>query len=349
MINKKIISFTKRNCVAAALIMLLSLSWSDTSAQDPVFSQFYASPLTLNPALAGNGDAAWRIVGLNRSQWLSSQVDPLVTNSLSVDGKLFRQKNNEANYIGGGMFFLQDRGMGGAYKSTSFNAILSSHVSLDADDQNGLSVGIGGSYSNTYIDFTQLTFPMQLSSSGFNRSLPTTEPFLSNIKPYYSMSGGIDYTYTTETASFDIGLAGYRFMKTNRSALNDPNQVDPARYNIHANYQSYLSDKFVFNANAMYVIESNINTYVVGMNIGTLIKPADDERQVVLNTGLWYRKSEAIVPYLGLVYGNITGGLSYDIPYGTASGSGGSLNTFEFSISIHSPNKRPNPIPCPWK
>ena len=31
--------------------------------QDPVFSQFYSSPLNVNPALAGNGSADWRLVG----------------------------------------------------------------------------------------------------------------------------------------------------------------------------------------------------------------------------------------------------------------------------------------------
>lgn len=82
-------------------------------------------------------------------------------------------------------------------------------------------MGISGTYSNTYIDFASLSFPSQLSSSGFNRSLPTAEPHLSNINP-------------------NIG-----------SILTDPSEEGPA----------------------------------------------------VLNTGLWYRKKEAIIPYLGLTYG----------------------------------------------
>jgi type IX secretion system PorP/SprF family membrane protein len=336
--------------VTGVLLMLIAvLLCGKLSAQDPVFSQFYASPLSMNPALAGNGDADWRLVGIHRAQWISSGVDPLNTTSLSLDGKLFRQKDNEVNYIGGGVFFLQDRGMNGAYKNTSFNAILSSHISLDADDVNGLSVGIGGTYSNTYIDFAALSFPSQLSSSGFNRSLPTAEPYLSNIKPYYSLSGGIDYTYSTETMGFDIGIAGYRFMKTHRSALNDKDQLDPPRYNIHANYQTYLSDKMVFNANGMYVIQSNQNTYMLGMNIGSILTDPSEESPTVLNTGLWYRKNEAIIPYLGLTYGNITGGITYDIPSGSSGSSLSTLKTFELSLILRSPQKKARPIPCPWK
>ncbi len=317
-------------------------------AQDPIFSQFYSSPLSVSPALAGNGDADWRVVGLHRNQWIASGIDPLTTSSVSFDGKLFRQRDNEKNYIGGGILFLQDKGLGGAYKSNSFTGILSSHVSLDGEDMHGLSLGLGGTYSNTMIDFNQLDFASQLSSSGFNRTLPTSEPYLSQIKPYFAMSAGIAYTYSSETSGFDIGLSGYRFFKTQRSALSDPNQLDPARYNIHANYQSYLSEKFVFNAAALYVMESNITSYTVGVNIGTILTQGDQVQPSVLNTGLWYRKSEAVVPYLGLMIGNITGGLSYDINTGSSS-SLGSLKTFELSLIFRSPQKKANPIPCPWK
>ncbi len=196
------------------LCLLLCIACGKLRAQDPIFSQFYASPLTVNPALAGNGDADWRVVGLHRSQWISSGIDPLTSSSVSFDGKIFKNRQNEKNYIGGGIVFLQDKGLGGAYKSNSFSGIVSSHVSLDEDDMHGLSIGLGGTYSNTIINFDQLDFASQLSSSGFNRTLPTSEPYLSQIKPYFAMSAGIDYTYTTETAGFDIGISGYRFFKT---------------------------------------------------------------------------------------------------------------------------------------
>lgn len=319
-------------------------------AQDPVFSQFYASPLSINPALAGNGDADWRIMGLRRSQWIASGVDPLNTTSLSFDGKLFRQKNSDENYIGGGLLFLQDKGLGGAYKSTSLNLAFSSHVSLDDEDRHGLSVGLGGSYSNTNIDFSQLSFGQQISSTGFNRALPTSEPYLSSIKPYYSAFAGINYSYRTETGNFDIGFAGYRFISTSRSALQDPNQFDPPRYNIHGDYQTFLSDRLVFNANALYVFESNINSYSLGMNFGNIIGgTSDDEQPTVLNLGIWYRKNEAIIPYLGLAFGNLQGGLSYDVNASPAKNNVGPVQTFEFSLIYRSPQKRKNPVPCPWK
>ncbi len=319
-------------------------------AQDPIFSQFFASPLTVNPALAGNGDANWRLVGIRRNQWISAGTDPLNTTSLSFDGKLYKNKYDEHNYIGGGLLFLQDNGLAGAYKSSSFNFALSSHLSLDADDVQGISAGIGGTYSNTIIDFSQLSFASQLSSSGFNRTLPTNEAYMSSIKPYYSAFAGITYTLRTETTNFDIGIAGYRFFRTAKSALQDANQFDPPRYNVHADFQTYLNDRLVFNANSMLVFENNINSYSVGVNFGNILGDAYTEgNPTILNTGLWYRQHEAVIPYIGLGVGNVLGGLSYDVNISNSKNTIGPLQTFEFSLIYRSPSRSRSTIPCPWR
>ncbi len=327
--------------------LLASIHSSKLLAQDPIFSQFYSSPMTVNPALAGNGDASWRVVGNHRSQWIGQGLDPLITSSLSIDGKLFKQSNNEANYIGGGLMILQDAGLAGAYKSNSFHMVVSSHVALDADETNGLSVGLGGSYSNTIIDFNQLSFAQQLSPSGFNRALPTSEPFLANPKPYFSMFAGITYTLNFENSSFDFGVAGYRFMKTNKSALNDPTQLDPPRYNFHADFQTYISERLVLNTNMIYMLESNLHSYTIGFNFGSLLD--NSEIPPILNTGLWYRGGEAIIPYLGLSYRSLQAGLTYDIPTNNSNSSLSTLKTYELSLIFRSPNRSSKGIPCPWK
>jgi type IX secretion system PorP/SprF family membrane protein len=316
-------------------------------AQDPIFSQFYSSPLSINPALAGNSNANWRIAGNQRDQWIASGIEPLNTTSFSFDGKLFKQSRNENNYIGGGIYFMQDKGLSGAYKSTSLNMVASSHVSLDEDDQNGISAGIGGNYSNTLIDFSQLSFSTQLSSSGFNRALPTNELSLSDIKPYFSVFAGVTYNYTTDQSNFDIGVAGYRFMKTNRTALNNPNQLDPPRFNIHAGYQTYINERLVFNSNVLYAIESSNDMYVAGVNLGSILD--DEEQPTVLNTGLWYKQGGTVIPYLGLSYKNVQGGLTYDINLPNTTNTLSTLKTFEISLSIHSPERTKRGIPCPWK
>ena len=332
------------------LAIVFSMTGSPVVAQDPIFSQFFSSPLSINPALAGNGDADWRFVANMRNQTLGFGGGSLTTNSFSLDGKIFRQKDKPVNYIGGGFLFLQDAGLGGAYQSNSLQAMVCSHVSLDEDDSHGLTLALGGAYSNTMIDFSQLSFSQQLSSSGFNRSLPINEPFLSNVKPYYSLTAGVTYTITTDYANFDIGVAGYRFLKTNRTALSDPTQLDPPRYNFHADYQSYIDEKTVFNANALYVSETGLNTYTFGVNFGRILNDVNaTETPSVFNLGLFYRGNQAIIPYLGFMYKSFQAGLTYDVNVGASTAAVGYLKTFEFSLIFRSPKRNGRGIPCPWK
>ncbi|EMR01654.1 type IX secretion system membrane protein PorP/SprF [Cesiribacter andamanensis] len=58
---------TKFTFIVLGLLLLTS---TPLFAQDPQFSQYYANPLYLNPALTGNGSAGR--VGVNfRQQWPS--------------------------------------------------------------------------------------------------------------------------------------------------------------------------------------------------------------------------------------------------------------------------------------
>ena len=60
-------------------------------AQDPNFSQFFASPLTLNPALTGKFDGAVRVAGNYRNQWPTIE-NAYVTKTVSVDFGLLKNK-----------------------------------------------------------------------------------------------------------------------------------------------------------------------------------------------------------------------------------------------------------------
>ncbi|MEK7225921.1 MAG: type IX secretion system membrane protein PorP/SprF, partial [Bacteroidota bacterium] len=57
---------------------------SESTAQDPNFSQFFASPLTLNPALTGKFDGLFRVAGNYRNQW-PTIPNAYQTKTVSVD------------------------------------------------------------------------------------------------------------------------------------------------------------------------------------------------------------------------------------------------------------------------
>ena len=78
------------------------------SAQDPNFSQFFASPLTLNPALTGKFDGVFRVAGNYRNQWPSIN-NAFVTKTASADFHLIKDYLPEIDRWGVGILFMNDQ------------------------------------------------------------------------------------------------------------------------------------------------------------------------------------------------------------------------------------------------
>src|SRR6185436_16137455 len=76
----------------------------DASAQDIHFSQFYASPLTLNPANTGMFKGDWRVAGIYRDQWRA--ISPAMMTAAASYDQLFTVKKQT---IGGGVVLAHDR------------------------------------------------------------------------------------------------------------------------------------------------------------------------------------------------------------------------------------------------
>src|SRR3982750_1309923 len=87
--------------------------------QDPSFSQFFSSPLNINPALTANINSDWRLISNLRDQWIGPAA-PYMTGSISYDRKIMQDKVpgvEEGNVMGIGGMLMLDRAMGGVAKS----------------------------------------------------------------------------------------------------------------------------------------------------------------------------------------------------------------------------------------
>src|SRR5580693_5493092 len=73
------------------LLVTLSVLATTARAQDPGFSQFFASPLSLNPALTGKFNGVIRVAGNYRNQWPSIN-NAFITSTVSVDAPILVNK-----------------------------------------------------------------------------------------------------------------------------------------------------------------------------------------------------------------------------------------------------------------
>lgn len=312
------------------ILLVLLLSNNAANAQDPNFSQFIASPLSINPALTSNGESSWRAMSNVRTQWIGIGSS-YITQSLSVDGKL--KKLDDDNYLGIGGMVIAEKAMDGIFKSTYININTAYHLSLD-NKGNGLAVGLGYINNNTRIDFSQLSFDQQLSSIGFDRTLPAGEPSLSNATSFSSACAGIMYTYDNDNTFLNLGAAGYRFVKSNRSVLDDKTQYISPRYDIHADFGTALNDRVNLNVSAVHMIQNGTSNTSIGTSFG-LVQNSNDfnsEQLRMLNLGMFYKVGNAIIPYVGYNYNAFQFGFSYDV--NVSSVKSGSMSARSFEISF---------------
>src|SRR5215467_5893824 len=89
-------------------------------AQDPSFSQFFSSPLTLNPALTGKFDGILRVAGNYRNQWPSVN-NAYITSTVSVDAAILRDRIPDNDKFAIGMMAMTDKTANGILTSNYFS------------------------------------------------------------------------------------------------------------------------------------------------------------------------------------------------------------------------------------
>lgn len=111
------------------LATLLLISFF-ANAQDPHFSQFFASPLTLNPALTGKFDGTLRVSGNYRNQWPAFN-NVYTTSTLSVDFPILKSRLPDYDTWGVGILALTDKAGGGVLTNNYIGVSTSYHKALD--------------------------------------------------------------------------------------------------------------------------------------------------------------------------------------------------------------------------
>ncbi len=332
------------------VIFFLSLIVAEfTYAQDPAFSQFFSSPLNVNPALTGRINNKWRLISNLRDQWISP-ASPYTTGTISFDTKILKNKIPETSVLGIGGMLMYDQDFAGIQKGNYLSMDLSYNIKLaeSEDGEHRLGVGFGATYINKVIDFSALNFGRQFTGFGFDNGLPSGETALSNMKPCYSASSGFIYSYTSNITNVDLGVAGFHLNKPKQTVVKDPHQFLPPRYVVHGNFETILNDYLVLNTNAIYQAQSGTSYFSVGGALGYYLSKTEEE-DIIVNGGLWYWSNNAVIPYVGIVYKNFQFGLTYDITVSKLSQASGKPKTFELSLIIRGNDKPAGIIPCPWK
>lgn len=327
------------------IISLVFLCCLRIHAQDPNFSQYFSSPLTLNPANTGNFEGPIRLASNFRNQW---QGVGAVFNTGTVSAE-FALKNDGVligDRLSIGILGLYDRALDGGFSSNFFGPSLGYHLWLDADRLHKLSIGFQAILANKRIDPTRLTFASQFSSGGFDQSLPSDEFLMNQNINYLDWNTGLFYNLSTEGGSYYAGLSSYHITRPKESYFGDATTRLPFRLTINAGAVRYLGDRGILNGSIMHQRQGNTNQTIFGLAYGHFL--TEGLTELTLYAGGWHRLNESIIPYLGLTYNRFHFGLSYDILLRQISQSSISNRSIELSVIYNFRDKSDLKKFLPW-
>lgn len=297
-----------RYFVGLVTLMLLS---GTLKAQDPHFSQFFASPLTLNPAYTGKFDGTFRVAGNYRNQWPTIN-NAFTTATASVDFPILSGRLPQNDIWGVGIMGLNDRS-GNKILSNNFLTISTAyHKGLDENGYHQISVGFQGTLANKRLDIARADFQDELTALGFTG---VTQEIFSNqqvVVDYFDFNTGLMYYGTTNGENhFYAGVSVYHVNRPNESFRGGAFTLEP-RVTVHGGGYFPMGQYKTFHGSMLHQRQAGASETVVGGAVAFNVNYSEDD-PIELYTGLWYRFNDAFIPYVGLDIAGFRLGFSYDI------------------------------------
>jgi type IX secretion system PorP/SprF family membrane protein len=298
-------------CISFLLLITMILASLSGFAQDHMYSQFFNSPLYLNPALTGQFQSDLRMSLIYRNQFTS------------VPGS-FNYISGSIDYnipkFGGGIGLLFTRSTEGTAFLNVNNVAGTYSYSVGSEDF-VLSFGLQAGVSDRQIDWSKLIFGDQIDPTlGYiPGSTSAAELPQFNHKFYFDSGVGINLAI----GDFNIGAAVQHINTPNESFTGTPAKL-PMRITSHTSYRWDLNPNDNNDENSKsYIIPSVVfykQATSQSLNIGFQYKRSN------INAGLWYRSggssgpSAIVVSLIFDLFINPEGGeklrlgVSHDVP-----------------------------------
>lgn len=305
-------------------IFLILVGATSVQAQDPHFSQFFASPLTLNPANTGNFNGDIRVGGNYRNQG-PGFGNAYITSTVAVDGSFLKKVVPKGDKLSAGLLLLTDQTGNGILKENHLLLSAAYQKSLDANGRQSITIGFQGGMGNYLFDANKANFEDEISASGF--TIPTSEVLLSRdlSTQFFDVHTGILYKFNfNNDHGFYVGGSVYHLAKPN-VGLNSTDYFIQNRYNIHAGGFNQLNLSTAVHYSFQYQRQFNYKELVLGAALSrTIVDKLNTYAE--LYAGVWMRNNDSFIPYVGIEWNRLRAGFSYDFNY---SGKKTAANLFQ--------------------
>lgn len=225
---------------------------SDISAQDASFSQYYSSPIYLNPAFAGSAGCS-RIAATFRDQW-SGISGNYKTAHLSYDQYVHPVRGGVAIAV------TYDVAASGIISTTNVDGIYSYHLNIM--DKVVIKLAVEFSWFHKGLNTSALTFGDMIDKK-YGFVYQTSEP-INQSNNFADFSTGL----LVYTKAFFGGVAVYHLTAPNESFIGSGSgSAFPRRYAVHLGYTFSTGDSaalFSFTPDVFFQEQGNFQELLTG-------------------------------------------------------------------------------------
>jgi len=302
------------------LLILIFLPMLIQGQQDYHFSQFFASPITYNPATAGAFEADIRGALLYRNQY-SAISEGYRTFAFTADAPI--KLTNEAydqNFLGVGLSVVNDNAGIVGFNNFQIAGNAAYAIDLGGTEQNPhfISVGIQIGYMQRSLNLNEASWETQWTGVGFNQGLASGEPVSGTINENnIDLGGGVAW-YNAINDEVRL-LAGASVLHANTPTVDilGSNESLQRKYVGHFSMAIAPSNSGVTYLPNLFVMFQGPNRIIdVGSEVEFMLWERTEQtthrNNLSSSLGAYYRIQDAIY-FIGRVnYYDFSLGLSYD-------------------------------------
>lgn len=311
-------------------------------AQDQHFTQFFASPLTLNPALSGTFNGKYRVALIHRDQ------DPFQTFSGAIDLRfdLNRVGKSNKDAFGVGVVFYNDRVPAVGFSNNNINVAGAFHKSLSRAGDQYLSAGFQVGLAQRNFNYESFNFDDQFAGDG-SYTNPTAEILPENNFAHADLGVGINYTYAPERGlSIFAGAAMHHILEPQISFYYEEEESEFSnssllhrKYTAYVNFSIPIGEAVSLQPRGLFYAQGPHLALNAGANFRFLF---DEISGTALHVGGWARpvsnednsfSMDAVVGMVGVEYSNFLLGFSYDAQLESLGAVRDRRGAFELSVA----------------
>ena len=323
----------RRQISPQALFLFFAMAASSVYAQDPQYSQYYASPLLIAPSFAGNSLGSRAFVSY-RDQW-AKLPGSFVTYSVAVDNNFYALNS------GFGIVAVRDVAGSAKLGTTSLAALYSYRFNVGDDWK--IRPGLGFSFSQRGLNYGSTRWNDQISVTGVDNT--TIEQPNAPYNYFDATSSVVVYNRTMW-----FGLCAEHLLRPNLSfaRLNSRLPVTFLQFggvnfpmsNRVGKTSEVVTLNYLLRASQIYrQFDIGVNWYHAPLLLGFAWRGLPVESETI----------DCLIFTVGFAFNNIAFGYSYDYTISDLGAASGGSHEITLSIGFNEggKTKRMGAIPCP--